>query len=106
MATTLEVYEDRLRTAGAATDGVRDRVLGVLGRLQTAINGRGEPWGGDGDTIGHQFASGPEGYLANRDGLIESTTNIAGTFGKFSDAQYDAADEVRAMEDGNRDQYT
>ncbi|MEV0252261.1 hypothetical protein AB0H76_37135 [Nocardia sp. NPDC050712] len=105
MAGRLEVYVDRLEKAGGKTDDVRDRLNTVLSTLKSSIAGRGTPWGVPGDTIGDQFANGENGYLASRDGLAESTTAIAGTFGKFSEGQLKGAKDLRAMDDGNADQY-
>lgn len=98
MGDRLEVYVDRLRLAASATDGVRDRINGVVTTLTSAIDGRGAPWGND--AIGNQFLNGSDGngYAAGRTALIQGSGNMATTFGNFSDAQNKAANDLAAMD--------
>ncbi|MEV0293211.1 hypothetical protein [Nocardia sp. NPDC050710] len=103
MADNLKVYEDRLRKAGGKTGDVRDRINSVLLQLEAAIANRGEPWGDD--KIGDRFANGDSGYKKSRDGLTDSTENMAETFGNFSTAQVKAANDIRDMDHGNGDTY-
>ncbi|MEV0356845.1 hypothetical protein AB0H71_12355 [Nocardia sp. NPDC050697] len=101
MGDRLEAYADRLRLAATATDGVRDRITGVLTTLTTAIDGRGAPWGND--AIGDQFLNGSDGngYSAGRTNLVQGTGNMATTFGNFSSAQTTAANDLAAMDDNH-----
>ncbi|MFC3964551.1 hypothetical protein [Nocardia jiangsuensis] len=101
MGSRLEAYEDRLRLAATATDGVRDRINGVLTTLTSAIDGRGAPWGND--AIGNQFLNGSDGngYAVGRTNLVEGTGNMATTFGNFCGAQTEAANQLAAMDDNH-----
>jgi hypothetical protein len=63
------VYPQELTTAANKMYPLQDQVLGILNTLSTNAANLGEPWGTD--DYGKQFASGPKGYLASRDTLIQ-----------------------------------
>ena len=96
MADRVEADAALFRQAALKTGHVRDRVNGVLDTLQTSLAGRGTPWGDD--KIGKQFADGPDGYLVALTKLTTGTTNMALTFGNFSDGQIQSADLLQSMD--------
>ncbi|WP_040794507.1 hypothetical protein [Nocardia higoensis] len=100
---TVENYPHLLDTAAGETGGVRDAINTVMSTLASSLAGRGEPWGRD--TIGSQFADGPDGYLASKKNLETSAAAIAGSFDRFSTTQYDTARQWRDLETGNEGQF-
>ncbi|MGN2639484.1 WXG100 family type VII secretion target [Nocardia takedensis] len=104
MSERVELDPDRLRTAARKTAHVRDRIDGVMSTLRGSLAGRGAPWGGD--TIGTQFFNGPnggDGYEASVTNLNLSTSNIATTFGNFSNNQYTTAGYLENQDEHNAD---
>ncbi|WP_162958605.1 hypothetical protein [Nocardia yunnanensis] len=101
MSDRLEAYEDLLITAAGKTDKVRDGIEKVVSTLVSAVDGRGTPWGDD--TLGHNFANGDQGYLAGKKNILEGASNMAGTFGNFSDGQKKAAEDLKKMDHDNGD---
>ncbi|GGL23644.1 hypothetical protein [Nocardia jinanensis] len=103
MGDRVDYNDEAFRAAAERTGGVRDRINGVIGRLETSINGRGAPWGDD--SLGLSFANGQDGngYVPSKKNLIDSANNVAGTMGQFHDGQVESADYLQDMEDGNRD---
>lgn len=103
MSDRVDYNDEAFRLAAERTGGVRDRINGVIGRLETTINGRGEPWGSD--SLGRSFADGQDGngYVLSKGNLLGSARNVAGTMGSFHDGQVESANYLRDMEDGNRD---
>ncbi|WP_157513920.1 hypothetical protein [Nocardia concava] len=99
MSGRLEAYEDLLTKAAGKTDKVRDGIEKVMSTLASATAGRGEPWGND--TLGGNFANSDQGYIASKKNILEGATNMAGTFGNFSDGQRKAAEELKTMDHGN-----
>ncbi|WP_157555882.1 WXG100 family type VII secretion target [Nocardia acidivorans] len=99
MAGKVEVSPELLRQASVKTANVTDRVKAVLTGLESAIDGLGEPWGGD--TYGEKFANGEDGkgYIAARENLKQLTTDNA----KKSDDQSTAQNDSSKLH-GNTDQ--
>ncbi|MEV6771246.1 hypothetical protein AB0N05_21765 [Nocardia sp. NPDC051030] len=95
----LHSYEDLLTTAAGKTAKVRDGIEKVVDALVSSTDGRGQPWGSD--SMGKNFADGPNGYLKSSSNLIEGANNMAGTFGNFSKGQTDAAALLSRMDTGN-----
>ncbi|MFE1593229.1 hypothetical protein [Nocardia sp. NPDC058705] len=96
MADKVKVTESQLRKAAGRTGDVRDAISAVLNGLQTSLDGRGAPWGGD--TTGKQFTDGENGYFAGREGLMQSAANSAETMDSYSKAQSKGADHLRDMD--------
>jgi hypothetical protein len=68
-APNVTVYPEALTTAAYKMYGLQDKVQGICDNLVENANALGQPWGDD--DYGKQFASGPKGYLASRDAMVQ-----------------------------------
>ncbi|MEV6771280.1 hypothetical protein AB0N05_21935 [Nocardia sp. NPDC051030] len=91
MAGKVEVDPELLRQAGTKTANVTDRFKSVLTRLESAIDGKGEPWGDD--TYGEKFANGEDGkgYTAARENLTKLTADASKKSDDQSTGQNDSS---------------
>ncbi|WP_024800405.1 WXG100 family type VII secretion target [Nocardia sp. BMG51109] len=90
MVTEVGVTPSRLRRAAGDMGYLRDRVRGVLDRLEHSLTARGDAWGDDG--YGSAFADGEQGYRAAQRNLREQIGAMSATIGSYSTGQYRAAD--------------
>jgi uncharacterized protein YukE len=77
MTDNFEMTPAHLRATAKDLADVSDRMKGVLSSLQGKLSGEGAAWGSD--DIGHQFADGGDGYLAQLDrvsGSIDAKTQL------------------------------
>jgi hypothetical protein len=95
------VYPQELTTAANKMYPLQDNVLSILNTLATNAANLGEPWGND--EYGKQFASGPNGYIASRDALIQGPSGalpaLATWLQFFGDDMTSAAQAFGAAED-------
>ncbi|MEV0463186.1 WXG100 family type VII secretion target [Nocardia tengchongensis] len=89
MASKVGVTPEQLRGAAGQMADLRDRVDGILSRLETSLSAKGTAWGGDG--YGSTFADGDQGYVAAHKNLAEGIGNTAETLGSYADGQRKAA---------------
>ncbi|WP_280261273.1 WXG100 family type VII secretion target [Nocardia wallacei] len=90
MATKLGVTPHQLRKAAGDMGDLRDRVQGILDKLERSVGTKENAWGKD--SYGATFAEGPQGYIASHENLRVQTGNVAETLGSYSTGQYRAAD--------------
>ncbi|MGX1775152.1 hypothetical protein ACWIGW_23775 [Nocardia brasiliensis] len=105
-----EVDPAAFRRAAGKTRTVGTRVAGVWSNLETAITGRGAPWGDD--KLGKQFtdgADGQPGYNASKKNMHDfavgegGNEGMAGTFSGLADSQAKVADDIQEiLEERNR----
>jgi uncharacterized protein YukE len=84
------VTPPELHSVSGDLHGVSSRMKGVLSSLRAQLAGEGAAWGND--SIGHQFANGANGYLAQADwveGSVDAKTNL---LDYYSDQLRNAAD--------------
>ncbi|MQY23169.1 WXG100 family type VII secretion target [Nocardia macrotermitis] len=96
--TTVKVDPEQLRRAAVKTGEVRDRIGDVITTLQSALAGRGQPWGDD--SLGHQFADGEKGYLTAKQNMITGAGQFEKTFDSYSSGQSQSADKIETTEHG------
>ncbi|WP_433195544.1 hypothetical protein ACQP1G_41685 [Nocardia sp. CA-107356] len=101
MSDKLRHDADLFEKAAERTSAVRDRVNSVLSTLDSALTGRGAPWGND--KLGAQFAEGDQGYLVAREKMSANIKTTATNFDNFYSGQTKTAKELRRMDTSNGD---
>ncbi|RDI46134.1 WXG100 family type VII secretion target [Nocardia mexicana] len=90
MATKVGVTPHQLRKAAGDMGDLRDRVRGILDKLERSVGSKENAWGND--SYGSTFAGGEHGYIASHENLRVQMGNMATTIGSYSTGQYKAAD--------------
>lgn len=105
MAGNIEVDPELLRQAAAKTASVTDSIRAVLTKLESAIDGKGQPWGDD--IYGTRFAEGEggNGYTAARDNLAKLTDDTVSNSDEQSAGQYDSAKLQNGTEQASADTF-
>jgi hypothetical protein len=81
MADQFGVTPGELRTVSGDLVEVSSRMTAVMSSLAAQLAGEGVAWGDD--SLGQQFAHGPNGYLAQRNwvaGSVDAKTNLLGYY--------------------------
>ncbi|MFC9892446.1 hypothetical protein ACFVMC_02015 [Nocardia sp. NPDC127579] len=102
--TGVESYVEKLRTAGADTGKVRDRMDGLADRVQSQLDSLIAIISGD-PVFGKKFMDDPKGLKYQLEGAIEGTRTMAKSWGKLSDGQYQTATNVQLEEQKRREQF-
>jgi hypothetical protein len=106
-ASQIEVSPEALTAAANKMYSLQDRVAGIRNTLSTNAAGLGEPWGND--SYGKHFANGSEGYLANRDSLIQGPSGalpqLVTEFQSFGDDMTSAAASFERSEETAREHF-
>jgi len=96
MTDPLQVTPDALRATSEHLADVSSRMKNVLSSLQGKLSGEGEPWGGD--KTGHDFAEGPNGYLAQQDWVNKSIGAKTQLLDQYTDQLKNTADSLQQQD--------
>ncbi|WP_083913186.1 WXG100 family type VII secretion target [Nocardia concava] len=105
MTGRVEVDPELQRVAAAKAGQITDRIRAVLTGLESASDGKGEPWGDD--EYGERFAKGDgaNGYVSSRENLTTLVDKLAGKSDSHSTAQQDAAKLHDGTDKSNADAF-
>jgi len=70
----------------------------VLSTLEGVLAKEGQPWGDD--STGHDFADGPDGYLAQKEGVVGSINAKTQLLDQYATQLADAANTMQ-QQDGD-----
>lgn len=105
MTQKFEVDPDDFRAASRKAIDVQTQINRVVSNLESALDGRGEPWGND--KMGNQFLNGAEGkpgYKEGKKNLTDGARALGSGAKSLADAEVEAADKIEEiLERGNRD---
>jgi uncharacterized protein YukE len=93
MTDPLGLTPDGLRTTAADLGDVSSRVNQVLSSLFGKLDAEGSPWGED--SMGHSFANGPNGYLAQVDFVKQAIGAKTDLLDGYSSGLKTAADTLQ-----------
>jgi uncharacterized protein YukE len=96
VADSLNVNPDGLRAAASHMVDVGDQVKAVLSSLNSQIDALGQPWGDD--SVGHQFANGDKGYLAQKDNVTAAVTSMSQFIDGLADSLKTTADSFEQVD--------
>ena len=94
----LSVSPAQLRATANYLADVSHRMWAVLSNLHWELGGEGAPWGDD--SIGHQFAGGGKGYLAQMDWVNKSINAKIALLDDYSHGLHTAADTLEQQDQG------
>jgi len=98
MTDPLQVTPDDLRSTSEHLASVSTQMKTVLSTLQGLLSSAGEPWGDD--STGHDFADGPNGYLAQKDWVDSSIDAKTQLLDQYAEQLKDTADSLQQQDDG------
>jgi uncharacterized protein YukE len=96
MADELAVEPDGLRATSVDLADVSARTKAVLASLLQKLDAEGQAWGND--TMGHQFADGANGYLAQVDYIKQALGAKTDLLDQYSETLGDAANTLEQQD--------
>jgi uncharacterized protein YukE len=96
MTDPLGVTPDGVRATAKDLGDVSSRMHQVLSTLVSKLAAEGPAWGDD--SMGHAFANGPNGYLAQVDYVKDSIDAKTGLLDDYSDGLKTAADTLEQLD--------
>ncbi|MBB5167574.1 WXG100 family type VII secretion target [Mycobacterium sp. AZCC_0083] len=96
MTEPFHVTPDELRSTATDLANVSSRISQVMSTLRASLDGEGAPWGDD--SVGHNFANGGGGYLAQMAWVNDSVNAKIGLLTSYSESLRTAADTLESQD--------